>query len=83
MTTDTTEFDPTRWVVGRGNAYGWVSVDLGDDDSFDAKGAALDILWEHDSLQEVALLTNNEWIEHEASQHCGISHIDRGLEVLH
>lgn len=77
-----------RYIVGKGASYGanpegWVTVDLDDNRSINGWGCALAILWEHQALKEISLLTENCWFEHEASKHCGISHIDLGLEVLH
>jgi len=83
--------------VGKGSPYGdkperWVSVSLNlnlpdkppkIDGSDGAWGRALAVLWQHQALKEVALLTDKEWLEHEACNHCGCSHIDLGLEVLH
>ena len=60
-----------------------VSAPKNIDQSNDAWGRALAILWQHDALTEVSLLAEDEWFNHPTSHECGISHIDLGLEVLH
>lgn len=83
-----TTMDDIRYIVGKGCTFatkpeGWVSVDLDKERNINGWGCALTILWQHGALKEVYPLSEDEWYEHEASQHCGISHIDLGLEVLH
>lgn len=47
-------------------------------------GRALLVLFEHSALDKVALLSDDEWSEHEASQKVlGWSHVDRGIKVVH
>lgn len=83
-----TTMNDIRYIVGKGSPFGskpdgWVSVDLDNDRSTNSWGCALAVLGQHQALQEISLLTEEDWLEHEASKHCGISHIDLGLEVLH
>lgn len=77
-----------RYIVGKGSPYGtspdgWVTVDLDNDRGTNGWGCALAILGQHGALTEISLLTEQDWLKHEASSHCAISHIDFGLEVLH
>lgn len=67
----------------------WTSIELSPErpSSFNRTikdwGHALAILWEHECLNEVALLTKKEWLTHEAASHCTIQHNDHGLNIYH
>jgi hypothetical protein len=66
---------------------GWVSifVDVQDKEGeeWEIMGRAFTILWQHEALAEIAFLTDDEWVDHQACKECGISHIDCGLTLYH
>jgi len=70
-----------EYVVGK-SEKGWVSCHL-EKGTEEELGCALIVLFEHEALERVHLLSFDEWYNHEASAGPGWSHIDRGIEVIH
>jgi hypothetical protein len=76
-----------EYVVGQrlmpdGAVGHWTVVVLGDDETLDALGRALLILWEHQAVHGVDLWTGAEWSQHATACHWAVRHIDHDLEVL-